>query len=153
MLHGTLYVRHNCHNSHGIRNMAVKTVKKITVMLFKQQHIRTDWFFDFSSSAFQCFCTTLARELRTLGIALEIVQNHELVIQVNSYADLLNAIKISSPEDGQYNLCVGHIIGISPALSILDDISAAVRRMAFAPETITPSSEYRKVCHNCGCGC
>jgi hypothetical protein len=28
-----------------------------------------------------------------------------------------------------------------------------VRRIAFAPETIAPADEFRKVCHNCGCGC
>jgi hypothetical protein len=35
----------------------------------------------------------------------------------------------------------------------MEDISTAVRRVAFAPETIAPSGEFRKVCHNCGCGC
>jgi hypothetical protein len=38
-------------------------------------------------------------------------------------------------------------------LNICEDISAAVRRIAFAPETVVPSNEFKKVCHNCGCGC
>lgn len=88
-----------------------------------------------------------------MGVALEVAHNCDMVIKVNSYADLLNVIKVSSPDDGHINQCVGHIIGKSEHLEIMEDIRTAVSRIAFAPETIAPSSEFRKVCHNCGCGC
>lgn len=133
--------------------MANKKLKRITVTLFQQRHIRPDWYFDFDSAPFQRFCTTTTREMRKLGVALEYVRNPDVIIPVNSYADLLNAIKVSSPEDGHSNRCVGHIIDTSPNLDILEDIGSAVRRVAFAPETVIPSNEFRKVCHNCGCGC
>jgi hypothetical protein len=81
------------------------------------------------------------------------VNNQDTVIEINSYADLLNVVKISSPQDGHSNQCIGHIIGKSGKLDIMEDINLAVRRVAFAPETIAPSGEFRKVCHNCGCGC
>jgi hypothetical protein len=91
--------------------------------------------------------------MKKLGVSLSVVRNRDAVIAVNSYADLLNVVKISSPQDGHSNQCVGHIIGKSERLDIMEDIGTAVRRIAFAPETIAPSSEFRKVCHNCGCGC
>ena len=91
--------------------------------------------------------------MERLNIALRIVRNPEVVVTINSYGDLLNVVKISSPEDGHSNQCIGHIIGKSQHLDIREDIAAAVRRIAFAPETVAPSGEFRKVCHNCGCGC
>ncbi len=91
--------------------------------------------------------------MKKLGITLTLLRNRDSVIKINSYADLLNVVKISSPDDGHSNQCIGHIIGKSEHLDILEDITTAVRRVAFAPETIAPSSEFRKVCHNCGCGC
>lgn len=128
-------------------------MKQITMIVFDQEHARMDWYFDFDGKAFQNFCSRLAKEMKKLGIALSVVRNRDAVITVNSYADLLNAVKVSSPDDGHINQCVGHIIGKSENLDILEDIRTAVRRAAFAPETIAPSTEFRKVCHNCGCGC
>jgi hypothetical protein len=133
--------------------MACKALKRITVTILELEHIRRDWFFDFEGDSFKQFFHGLTREMRKLGIALEMVHNREAVIKVGSYADLLNAVKISSPDDGHVNQCVGHIIGKSEHLDIMEDIRAAIGRIAFAPETIAPSSEFRKVCHNCGCGC
>jgi hypothetical protein len=133
--------------------MAGKTLKKMTVTILDQKHIRKDWYVDFDGLDFRRFFDRMARELKKLGIALELVRNRETAIKVNSYADLLNVVKVSSPEDGHTNQCIGHIIGKSENLDIKEDIGVAVRRVAFAPETIAPASEFRKVCHNCGCGC
>lgn len=130
-----------------------KQMKRITVTILGQEHIRRDWFFDFDGEPFQRFLERMEREMRKLGVALKAVHNRDLTIRVNSYADLLNAVRVSSPADGHSNQCVGHIIGQSENLDILEDISAAVRRIAFAPETIAPAGEFRRVCHNCGCGC
>ncbi len=133
--------------------MGCKKLKLMTLVVFEQKHIRTDWQFDFDGAVFQSFYNNLAKDMKKLGIKLELVRNRDAIIIVNSYADLLNVVKISSPEDGHSNQCIGHIIGKSEHLDILEDIRSAVRRLAFAPETIAPSGEFRKVCHNCGCGC
>lgn len=127
--------------------------KNITLTLLNQEHVRKDWFFDFEGEAFATFFDALVLKMNKMGIGLSLKRNPEAVIKINSYADLLNVVKISSPEDGHSNHCIGHIIGKSEHLDILEDIEAAVRRIAFAPETIAPSGEFRKVCHNCGCGC
>ena len=133
--------------------MACKALKQITVTILDQEHVRRDWWFDFDGEAFQRFFVGLTREMRKLGVGLELVRNREIAIRIASYADLLNVVKISSPDGGHSNQCVGHIIGRSEHLDIMEDIGGAVRRIAFAPETIAPAGEFRKVCHNCGCGC
>lgn len=128
-------------------------MKPITLTVLAREFDRKDWYFDFDGESFQKFCNGLVKEMKKLGIAVFLIHNRDAVIKISSYSDLLNVVKISSPEDGHTNQCVGHIIGKSKNLDILEDISDAVRRVAFAPETIAPSSEFRKVCHNCGCGC
>lgn len=133
--------------------MACKQTKQMVLTILEQNYLRNDWSVDFDGQQFQTYLSRLIKEMKKLGVALSVVRNREAVISVNSYADLLNVVKISSPQDGHSNQCVGHIIGKSRGLDITEDISAAVRRVAFAPETVAPSSEFRKVCHNCGCGC
>jgi hypothetical protein len=132
--------------------MQAKVLRQITITILDQEHLRKDWFFDFGGAAFQRFIAATSREMKKLGVVLLCVHNHDMVISVKSYADLLNCVKISS-DDSMGNHCIGHIIGKSEHLDILEDIGTAVRRIAFAPETIAPASEFRKVCHNCGCGC
>ncbi len=127
--------------------------KQILITIHDQQHMRKEWFIDFDGQLFQTFMADMIREMRPLGVAITVVRNRDMIISINSYADLLNAVKISSSQDGQSNQCIGHIIGKSPNLCIMEDISSAVRRIAFAPETVAPANEFRKVCHNCGCGC
>jgi hypothetical protein len=127
--------------------------KNIILTILDQEHVRKDWFFDFDGAAFQDFFDALAIHLDKMGIELTLKRNAEVVIKVNSYADLLNVVKISSPQDDHSNHCIGHNIGKSENLDILEDIEVAVRRISFAHETIAPSGEFRKVCHNCGCGC
>ncbi len=127
--------------------------KQMVITILDRKYLRNDWYFNFDGQPFQEFLAGLSREMKRLGVILTVVHNREAVISINSYADLLNVVKISSPEDGHSNQCIGHIIGKSQRLDIMEDISTAVRRVAFAPETVAPSSEFRKVCHNCGCGC
>ncbi|MDD2851506.1 MAG: hypothetical protein PHY09_06325 [Desulfuromonadaceae bacterium] len=133
--------------------MVCKPTKELVITIFSQKHLRSDWYIDCDGQEFQKFLTVMVKEMKKMGVRLDIVRNQEAVIAINSYADLLNAMKISSLQDGHSNQCIGHIIGKSPHLDILEDISTALRRVAFAPETIAPSSEFRKICHNCGCGC
>lgn len=133
--------------------MPCKITKQMVVTIHDQKHLRKDWYIDFDGQPFQDFLTGMITEMKRLGVLFTVVRNRDAVISINSYADLLNVVKISSPQDGHSNQCVGHIIGKSQGLDIMEDISTAVRRVAFAPETVAPSSEFRKVCHNCGCGC
>jgi hypothetical protein len=133
--------------------MACKKTKQMTITIHDQKHLRKDWYFDFDGQPFQAYLAGMITEMKRLGVLLTVVRNRDSVISINSYADLLNVVKISSPQDGHSNQCIGHIIGKSQGLDIIEDISTAVRRVAFAPETVAPSSEFRKVCHNCGCGC
>ena len=132
--------------------MAGKVLKVMTVTILDQLHLKGDWLFDFDGELFQRFISSLTRAMKKLGVTFTCVRNHETVITINSYADLLNCVKISS-DDSLGNHCIGHVIGKSEHLDIMEDIGAAIRRVAFAPETIAPADEFRKVCHNCGCGC
>ncbi len=133
--------------------MECKNIKQIRLTILEQNYVRRDWFYDFEGPRFYEFFETISGDMLKMGIGLELVRNREATISINSYADLLNVVKLSSPDDGHTNQCIGHIIGKSPNLDLQEDIRIAVRRIAFAPETVAPSSEFRKVCHNCGCGC
>lgn len=128
-------------------------MREIKITILGQKHLRNDWFFDFDSEQFHEFIGQLAATMKQLGTELTLVFNPDQVIAINSYADLLNCIKISSSEDNHHHHCIGHIIGKSEHLDIMSDISKAVKRVAFAPETIAPDAAFAKVCHNCGCGC
>lgn len=127
--------------------------KKMRLTCYGQKHSRPEWEKALSGVSFDLFFAELAQELDRFGIALERADEPGRVIEVKSYADLLNAVRIGSPSDGISNVCVGHVIGKSPHLDPLEDIRRAVNRIAFAPETVPPDDENRKVCHNCGCGC
>lgn len=133
--------------------MSCKKTKQMIITIHDQNYLRNDWYFDFEGQLFQDFLAGLKKDMKRLGVLLTVVRNQDVMVSINSYADLLNVLKISSPQDGHSNQCIGHIIGKSQRLDIMEDINTAVRRVAFAPETIAPSSEFRKVCHNCGCGC
>jgi hypothetical protein len=127
--------------------------KKMVLTLYRQNHVRPNWRVDLAGCEYELFFIELADILRQFGIELEIARNDEVTIDVNSYADLLNAIRISSPADGFANICIGHVIGKSPRLDLMEDIKRGINRVAFAPETIPPEDHNRRVCHNCGCGC
>jgi hypothetical protein len=127
--------------------------KKMVVTVYGQNHARPDWRVDLSSSVFELFFIELADDLAKFGIEITKMTDNETVIDINSYADVLNSVRISSPADGFSGICVGHVIGKSPHLDLLEDIKRAVNRIAFAPETVAPESHNRQVCHNCGCGC
>lgn len=133
--------------------MAFKVLKQVTVTILNQELVRRDWFIDFDSPEFESFFKELAKEMRKSGVSLKKVRNRSFAIEIKSYNDLLNVVKISSSDDNHCKHCVGHVIGKSENLNILEDIKKAVLRVAFAPETIEPDDEFKKVCHNCGCGC
>jgi hypothetical protein len=127
--------------------------KYMRLTCYEQRHVRPQWQDALSGVGFDLFFAELVQDLERFGITLERGDGSGQVIEVKSYADLLNAVRIASPSDGITNVCVGHVIGPSPHLDPLEDIKRAVNRIAFAPETVPPDDENRKVCHNCGCGC
>jgi hypothetical protein len=128
-------------------------MKKMVLTFYHQSHIRTDWQVDLQGGNFQAFLAELVTELQRFAIELTCQNNDAHSIDINSYADLLNAVRVSSPSDSLTNVCVGHIIGKSERLDLCEDIKRAVTRIAFAPEMVPPDDDARKVCHNCGCGC
>ncbi len=127
--------------------------KAMRLTCYGRELSRPEWEKALSGEGFEQFFAELAGELGRFGIALERLDDAARVIEVKSYADLLNTVRIASPCDGISNVCVGHVIGKSPHLDPQEDIRRAVNRIAFAPETVPPDDENRKVCHNCGCGC
>lgn len=127
--------------------------KKMIVTFYGQKHIRPDWRVDLAGSAFKSFFSELIADMARYGIELSRTDNDAVTIDINSYADLLNSVRVSSPADGFSCLCVGHIIGKSQNLDLMEDIKRALDRLAFAPETIPPEDHNRRICHNCGCGC
>ena len=127
--------------------------KQMRLTCYGRTKSRLEWEDALTGVTFDLFFAELAQELERFGIALELGGDAGQVIEVKSYGDLLNAVRIASPSDGISNVCVGHVIGKSPHLDPLEDIRRAVNRIAFAPETVPPDDENRKVCHNCGCGC
>lgn len=129
------------------------TVKKMLISVCRQNHIRDNWVVDLDGDDFSGFIKDLTGELAAFGVAIESSHNEAVTVNVDSYADMLNAVRITSPADGFINKCIGHIIGQSQNLNLFEDIRRAVNRVAFAPETIQPDDHNRKVCHNCGCGC
>lgn len=127
--------------------------KTMVLSVLGQNHVRKDWYFDFDGMAFDLFFIELADDLARFGITLQRNDNRDHVIDITSYGDLLNAVKIASPADGFTGICIGHVIGKSPNCDILEDIKRGINRIAFAPETVHPEEGNMKVCHNCGCGC
>ncbi len=125
----------------------------MAITVYRQNHLRTDWRAELAGSEYELFFVELADDLARFGIELSIAHSADVTIDINSYADVLNAVRISSPSDGFAGICIGHVIGKSPHLDLMEDIKRAVNRVAFAPETIPPEDHNRRVCHNCGCGC
>ena len=127
--------------------------KEITVVLYGRRHSRADWNFELDERALDEMLKGLAEELAPFGMVLRREADAEMVLEVRGYNDLLNAVRLRSPQDGIGNLCLGHIIGSSPNRNLLEDIRRGINRVAFAPETIEPEGSDKIVCHNCGCGC
>lgn len=127
--------------------------KSILLTVCRQKLLRENWKTDLYGEAFASFVNELKGEYSRYSIDITSAFNDNVEVTVNSYADTLNAVRITSADDGFYNKCIGHIIGQSKNLDLFEDIRSAVSRVAFAPEMIQPDDSHRKVCHNCGCGC
>ena len=126
-------------------------MKTISVVFYDRQ-FAGDWSYPFDDEALQPFFDGLNNELCGCGVRFEFCHEPNITLRVNGYGDLLNSIRIRSPQDGFASLCLGHFIGSSPDTNLLADVKRGVRRMAFSPESIAPDGG-DQLCHNCGCGC
>lgn len=127
--------------------------KEIMVVLCDFRLVRTDWAPEIDTEGLAEFVAGLDRKFAPLGVAVSFTREAEKSLEVSGYGDLLNAVRIRSPQDHIGNLCLGHIIGQSANCDLFEDIGRGVSRVAFAPEMIEPEGSHKVVCHNCGCGC
>ncbi|GAB4168939.1 MAG: hypothetical protein Tsb0017_11380 [Geothermobacteraceae bacterium] len=125
---------------------------RITIAVSKIRFIRDDWTAEFDHRAIADCVEALQGEYASLGVEFELL-DEDRTVEVGSYADLLNAIRLRSNRASLGSPCLGHVIGASPNCDVIEDLKRGVGRIAFAPETIAPDGEFRRVCHNCGCGC
>jgi hypothetical protein len=127
--------------------------KAITLAFYGCRFPRAEWRYEIDREAIARLCGELAGQYREFGIELDWCWEDETILDVGGYGDLLNIVRLRSPEDGIANLCLGHIIGASANRDLLEDIRRGISRVAFAPEMVEPEGENKRVCHNCGCGC
>ena len=129
------------------------TTKEITVVCYSYRLVNCDWAPAVDIDALGGFVASLHKDLYSLGITVNYINDPDTELEVKGYADLLNIIRLRSPKDHIGNLCLGHIIGQSENCDLFEDIRRGVTRIAFAPEMIEPEGSNKVVCHNCGCGC
>jgi hypothetical protein len=129
------------------------TKKEITVVRYSYRLVNSEWAPAVDLDALKGFVESLHKDLNTLGITVNYIDESDKELEVKGYADLLNIIRLRSPKDHIGNLCLGHIIGQSDNCDLFEDIRRGVSRIAFAPEMIEPEGSNKVVCHNCGCGC
>jgi hypothetical protein len=129
------------------------TKKEITVVRYSYRLVNSEWAPTVDLGALKGFVESLHKDLNSLGITVNYIDESDKVLEVKGYADLLNIIRLRSPRDHIGNLCLGHIIGQSDNCDLFEDIRRGVSRIAFAPEMIEPEGSNKVVCHNCGCGC
>ncbi len=127
--------------------------KEITVGFYERNFPRSDWHYPIERTVLDQFLADLAAELEPFGVQVMVQFEGAVTLEVKGYGDLLNTVRLRSPQDGINNLCLGHVIGASPNHDLFEDIRRGVTRIAFAPETIEPEGSNKVVCHNCGCGC
>ena len=126
--------------------------KEITITLCRINFIK-EWRYDVDPEQIAALTGELDAEYASIGVNVRFDGEIDHTVEVRGYGDLLNSIRLRSSEAGVGNPCLGHVIGESKECNFLDDIKRGVSRIAFAPEMIEPDGAFKKVCHNCGCGC
>lgn len=130
-----------------------KNMVSIAVVLNEVTFPRENWRFELDRNKLESEVAHLNEQLQLLGVEVSFLYDSERTIEANGYGDILNAVRIRSSRPGLGNLCLGHVIGASENLDLIEDVCRGVRRVAFAPETVEPEGSDKVVCHNCGCGC
>jgi hypothetical protein len=128
------------------------TDQVLDVMISQRVWFEDVWQYGNPDSALNELLTELKTELKKYSIQLRSVET-DLQVEIKGYGDLLNSLRLCYPAAGVASLCLGHIIGVSPNLDIVEDLRRGINRVAFAPETIEPQGSDKIICHNCGCGC
>lgn len=126
--------------------------KILEVILSRRIWVAEKWQYENPDAVLNALLIEMTAELKKFDIQLRPVES-DLSVQVKGYGDLLNSMRLCYPAAGVGNLCLGHIIGTSPNLDIVEDLRRGINRVAFAPETVEPQGSDKVVCHNCGCGC
>ncbi|KIH76792.1 hypothetical protein SAMN05660860_00808 [Geoalkalibacter ferrihydriticus] len=127
--------------------------KTLTVAFYRRSFKHDEWRKAWDEQQLAAFFAHCTQELASLGFALRQVEDGSVTMDIKGYGDLLNSVRIRCPQQGIGNMCLGHIIGRSANLNLVEDIERGINRVAFAPETIEPEGSDKVVCHNCGCGC
>jgi hypothetical protein len=127
--------------------------KSITIVVYNRNFLRSDWRQDLDVAKIQRLAEELNRELKQFDWQVDFLVDDSQSVDVRGYGDLLNAVRLRATGSAHSNPCLGHVIGPSSACDPIADIKRGINRIIFAPETIEPESAYKKVCHNCGCGC
>lgn len=137
--------------SPGLNRLAEMAEKVLEVICFKRRWV-PQWNYQMPETALAAMLAELQSELAGYGIKLCTVVE-ELVAEIKGYGDLLNSFRLRCPALGISSLCLGHVIGTSKNLDIVEDLRRGINRVAFAPETVEPEGSDKVICHNCGCGC
>ena len=127
--------------------------KSISIVVYNRNFLRPDWRQDLDVVAIERLAVELNIEFRQFGWQVCFLRDSAHSVDVKGYGDLLNAVRLRATGSSHSNPCLGHVIGASASCDPLIDIKRGINRLVFAPETIEPESAYKKVCHNCGCGC
>ena len=127
--------------------------REIVVVFYGYRLASTSWRPPAMENDPQRLVDELAREYGKYGIAVRCVEEPDTVLEVKGYGDLLNTVRLRTGDATLGNPCLGHVIGQSANCDLIEDLRRGLSRVAFAPETIEPDGNSKKVCHNCGCGC
>jgi hypothetical protein len=133
--------------------VAQTNLKEISVVFYQRHYLADKWRQMINQEELDALLVELSAELMPLGFDFKPVDEVGMTMDIKGYGDLLNSIRLRCPAHGVGNMCLGHVIGASKNLSLVEDIRRGVNRVCFAPETIEPQGSDKVVCHNCGCGC
>jgi hypothetical protein len=128
-------------------------IREIVVVFCRYRLISDSWRPSATSIEPKRHIAEIARDYKKYGITITCIDDHENILEVKGYADLLNTVRLRTGDSALGNPCLGHVIGQSANCDLLEDIRRGLSRLAFAPETIEPDGSSKRVCHNCGCGC
>ncbi len=127
--------------------------KEISVVFYQRNYLADKWQQMVKQEELDALFLELGRELAGLGFDFKQIVEPDLSMDIKGYGDLLNSVRLRCAAHGVGNMCLGHVIGASQHLDLVEDIRRGVNRVCFAPETIEPEGSDKVVCHNCGCGC
>ncbi len=126
--------------------------KILDVVFFQRIWPAGEWQYADPTAGLTKMLTEMKEELARFGIQLRCIEE-EFVSKIKGYHDLLNSMRLAYPAAGIGSLPLGHVIGASKTLDIVEDLRRGINRVVFAPETVEPSGSDKMVCHDCGCGC